>query len=514
MPHPFLPFGRSIIMHRKIFNSRVLALLGIVLFSRLATAQDSKLKTLLEAAPPGTNSIAYLNPPVLGKLMSEAKMAESLSVDVHEVWLASEMDVASMNHQWEAGYAKLGTPVRAESLAKQLQGYVDRIGERQVIWTPKQSYLVPDGPDQLGFLRPAKRAMLADWLAGSKRSTPPSYLLEKSIQPEEYLSLFIAIDLTNIFSPIALAERLADYESLKGIDIRSAAESLASIRGISLIVGRRSLSDCMLSVDFDRLVEDIPAPLRAAANRFLLELLNRNGTAAPEVANWTVDSKGSALVFRGPISEDSLHAVLGIFSLPQQAEDVAASQKPQASPAAADTPAPPRPGEPTDPSEPNLYASKEYFDNVLELVERVRKYDAKTSGYRARWNDRQARRIDELPTLGVDAGLIQYGSDTANLLRNNALTIRGGNIEASQTKANQSLAPTSTFSGNYGGFYGGYYGSYSGWYDPNNRSDYQRVTDVQAFANATLDYNTTLGKIDQLTGEIRRVMTQKYKTQF
>jgi hypothetical protein len=40
------------------------------------------------------------------------------------------------------------------------------------------------------------------------------------------------------------------------------------------------------------------------------------------------------------------------------------------------------------------------------------------------------------------------------------------------------------------------------------------VTDVQAFANATLDYNTTLGKIDQLTGEIRRVMTQKYKTQF
>jgi hypothetical protein len=506
-------------MHRSIFMTRVLALLATLLTSvaapGVAAAQDSKLKTLLEAAPPGTNSIAYLNPPVLGKLMSEAKMAESLSVDVHEVWLASEMDVASMNHQWEAGFAKLGTPVRAETLAKQLQGYVDRIGERQVIWTPKQSYLVPDGPDQLGFLRPAKRAMLADWLAGSKRSTPPSYLLEKSIQPEEYLSLFIAIDLTNIFSPIALAERLADYESLKGIDIRSAAESLASIRGISLIVGRRSLSDCMLSVDFGRLVEDIPKPLLAAASRFLLEMLNRNGTAAPEVANWTVDSKGGTLVFRGPISEDSLHAVLGIFSLPQQAEDVAASQKPQAiPPAAADTPAPPRPGEPTDPSEPNVYASKEYFDNVLELVERVRKYDAKTSGYRARWNDRQARRIDELPTLGVDPGLIQYGSDTANLLRNNALNIRGGNIEASQTKANQSLAPTSTFGGYYGGFYGGFYGSYSGWYDPNNRTDYQRVTDVQAFANATIDYNTTLGKIDQLTGEIRRVMTQKYKTQF
>lgn len=497
--------------------ARLLALSGILLTSvaapAVAMAQDSKLKKLLETAPPGTNSIAYLNPPVLRKLMSDAKMAETLSVDVHEVWLASEMDVASMNHQWEAGYAKLGTPVRAEALAKQLQGYVDRIGDRQVIWTPKQSYLVPDGPDQLGFLRPAKRAMLADWLAGTKRSTPPSYLLEKTFQPEEYLSLFIALDLTNIFSPIALAERLADYESLKQIDKRSAAESLASIRGISLIVGRRSLSDCMLSVDFDRLVADLPKPLFAAANQFLLEMLNRNGTAAPEVANWTVDSKGSTLVFRGPISEDSLHGVLGIFSLPQQAEDVAASQKPPANPAAG-TPAPPSPGEPTDPSVPNVYASKEYFDNVLELVERVRKYDAKTSGYRARWNDRQARRIDELPTLGVDPGLIQYGSDTSNLLRNNALTIRGGNIEASQTKANQSLGPTSTFGGYYGGFYGGFYGSYSGWYDPNNRTDYQRVTDVQAFANATLDYNTTMGKIDQLTGEIRRVMTQKYKTQF
>jgi hypothetical protein len=127
-------------MHRSIFTTRVLALLGTLLTSvaapGVAAAQDSKLKTLLEAAPPGTNSIAYLNPPVLGKLMSEAKMAESLSVDVHEVWLASEMDVASMNHQWEAGFAKLGTPVRAESLAKQLQGYVDRSGERQVSWTP------------------------------------------------------------------------------------------------------------------------------------------------------------------------------------------------------------------------------------------------------------------------------------------------------------------------------------------------------------------------------------------
>lgn len=451
-----------------------------------AEGQEAKLATLLQKAPSGVNAVGYVNPPALKKLMSEANFQSSLSDNVEEVWLASAIDPISLVHQWEAGFAQMDRALSAEALAQIVGGYVDRVADKDVVWTPKQSYLVPSADNRIGFLRPAKRSLLASWLSGARQPAPPSYLVQQARQPEEFLSFFFAIDLQDSFSPVPLAKRLADFDALDTIEKANAASILASIRGVTILVGRRSLKECILSAEF----ATSPEPLVGKANAILTEILNRNGTGAPEVADWKVTVKGNTLSFQGAISEDTLHGLLGIFSVQGQAENLAKT-----------APATGEAATPNAPAEPTVYESKKYFDDVAVLIERVRKYDTKSTGYRARWNDMQARRIDELPTLRVDPVLIQYSTDVATLLRNNALTIRGGNIQASQVKASQTLSS-------------GYYGYGDGYYDPNSGVDYQRVTDVQARGAASMDYNSTLAAIDKLTGDIRRAMTQKYQSQF
>ena len=115
---------------------------------------------------------------------------------------------------------------------------------------------------------------------------------------------------------------------------------------------------------------------------------------------------------------------------------------------------------------------------------------------------------DEIGTLNVDADMIQYGSDVANLLRGNALTVRKGNIEAGKIQASQG------FGGDTGD--GGYYGDYNsgGYYNSYSRAASKAITGAYARGNAYSNYKEVLNQIDRLTADIRRFMTEKYKIQF
>jgi hypothetical protein len=210
------------------------------------------------------------------------------------------------------------------------------------------------------------------------------------------------------------------------------------------------------------------------------------------VLSWKVEVKENTLSFRGTITEASLESLVGVFSLQQQAKR-AASQRGSILQ--------------DDKSEQQrvAYQSKHYFDEIGRVIERTRDFKAQTTGALAKWNDQRARQIDELPTLGVDPAMVEFGSEVASLLRGNALTVREGNIASGQVKAEQSLS-----SGYYrsDGYYGGAY------YDPNSTADYQRVTSARARGYAYADYRDVLSKIDELTSQTRRAMTEKFSLQF
>jgi hypothetical protein len=317
------------------------------------------------------------------------------------------------------------------------------------------------------------------WVEANANHSSPAYLTTQAKQSEQYLSFMLGVSLKNSFSSVLLANRLAAYDSLKNQDPQALGRLFASIQGVTIIVGRNSLSQCIFSVEFG----ESPASLATIASTVFNEVLNRNGVSAPEVATWKSRIDGNKMSFQGPISAESLDAVLGIFSIRGFAEEVS------------DRLAPMSQSTQTSSSAIQI-ASKEYFDKVKTFIERVRKYEAQTTGYRARWDEQQARRIDELGTLNVDPLLIDYGANVASILRGSSTTIRTGNVAAGQVSAAQSQF------GGYG-YGGGYYAAREAG-----------VTKAQQRMGAGGSYREAIAEIDQMTGDIRRAMTAKYKVQF
>ena len=470
-----------------------------------AMAEETKISILLQRSPAPPNSVLYIHAPSLHQLMADANLPAALGPSIEEIWAVSDMDIMRLIPRWEAGYAKMARSFTAEELAKALGGYVDTIAETSVAWTPNQSYLVPIGDAGLGFLRPANRSLLGEWLDKTRHNTPPAFLAAQAEQPEQYLSFLWAVNLKDSFSPVTLTNRLASFEGLGASPTsEEIADIVASVQGVSIIVGRRTLADCKMEIDFAK----SPQALLPIAKTLLDQILKRNGTEAPEVLKWQPKVEGNKLTFRGFISEDSLSGMISLFSISSHADVVSDATSASHNAATHDTAS-------ESPAEPAWTPSKKYFDGVVGVVARVRKYHATTTGSRAKWSEIQARRIDELGTLNVDPDLIAYGADVSSVLRTNALTMQQVNIKAGQTKAAQSLQQdyTGGYSGGRGA-YGGYYGSTSWSYDPNTTQDYQRVTSEQARGSAYEDYRTSMSTIEKITGDVRREMTQKYGVQF
>ena len=466
----------------------LLAVAATLLISSSGLAQDDKLPLLLKRSPAKANAIGYVNIGSLNKLMSDAGFAQRVSENVEEYWFLSDLDLTKMEPRWEAGYATLQKSISAKDLAEQVGGYVDQVGGEDVVWSPQQTYLHPGKENRLGILRPADRSLLSGWLTPSITVNYSSYLDAKASQPESFLSMMLAIEVKDVFSPVPLAKRLQGFTSLKANKPESVAQVLASATGVSIIVGRRSLNECILTITCTK----SPAGLTNIAPAVLAEMLDRSGMSAPEVLTWAAKVDGNELSLQGPITESTLSGLLSIFSLQSQASKSLGMSNDSGS-------------QNRTQQEQIGYRSKYYFDEINAIVEQTRKHKSTSTGALAMWNDKRARQIDELGTLNVDPGMVKFGSDVAETLRGNALNITQGNIQAGKTKVSEGLSRTYSV----GGYYGG--GAY---YAPNSSVDYQAATSAYARGNAYANFKEALNQIDQITAEVRRAMTDKYKIQF
>jgi len=460
--------------------SRLISLVGLIITLQLSPlAAQEKIELLLERSPAPANLIGYVNVGALDRVMPTASFPPQLRQNISDFWLIADLNLSTMRPNWEAGYATLEQPIKATVLADRIGGYVDRVAGEDVVYSPSQAYLVPGKQNRLGILRPADRALLAGWLKPHLTVNYSEFLKRHAKEPESYLSLMLAVELSHVFSPVALAERLGELEALKSKSPAAVASTLASIEGVSLIVGRRGLNECIVRFEFSK----SPAALEPIATSLVTEILERNGTAAPEIAGWATKVDGNALVLQGTVTEATLSGIMGIFSLQGTAKralrfDESADQSEQ---------------------QQQAYRTKYYFDEVNRIIETTREHESQTTGALAQWNDKRARQIDELGTLNVDPEMVQYGVNVAELLRGNALTVREGNIAAGKTKAVQGA----------GGYYGYGYG-----YNAYGRAASQRVTDARKRGNAYANYREALNQIDQLTADMRRTMTEKYQMQF
>ncbi|MEM6779754.1 MAG: hypothetical protein AAF670_19025 [Planctomycetota bacterium] len=468
------------IVRRLLLNASIAA---CVLHGGFLMAQEKKLQRLIDRSPSPPNALGYVNIQSLNQLLRDQGLDRSVAENVEEYWFIADLSLGELRPKWEAGYSILKQSIKPEELANVVSGYVDEIAGQEVVWSPKQTYFVPLEENRLGLLRPADRSLLSGWISSPGNTAYSEYLQSKVKPAEEYLSLMLAVELKDAFSPVPMTAKIKGFQSLQANPAESVAKILASIQGMSILVGRRGLNECIVTADFSR----SPASLEPIAAELFAELLSRNGTATPEVLTWSTTVSGNSLSMRGPITEATLSGVMGLFSLNDRAT--------QATGVSLLSDSGSRSAE-----QQTAYRTKYYFDQVDQIVEQTRKHQSQTTGALAKWNDSRARQIDELGTLNVDPDMIQYGVNVAELLRGNALTVRQGNIDAGKTKADQALNR-------------GYYG-YDDGYGYNSTTAYQAVTSAYARGNAYSNYKDTLSQIDQLTASVRRGMTDRYQMQF
>ncbi len=483
-------FSKGYIVTRAIrFSQMVFVLIGIGILGREAGAQEPSLTEVLTSSPSRANAILYADIRSLRTLTPGSMLQEDFPEAMGEVRIAADLNLKSIEPTWEIGYVTVDGWKNAESLAKSVKGYVDSISGKKIVWTPRQSYLVPMANNVIGIVRPSDRKLVARWLNKEVGTGTAAYLKKHATQGSKFISLLLAVDLQDTWSPIAMEQRIESFESLKGLDIKSIATTLSTVEGIRIIIGRKNLNECIISLDFG----SSPANLLPVATNFFVEVLRRNQSSMPEASKWVASLDGNAIAFRGSITVETLDHLLGIFSVQGQAANI---------PSAGLEPI-------QDPTSETalLETNKAYFAKTSNLIKRVREYSAKNTGERAQMNGQMARRIDEQPTLNVDPELVNYGVGVAQGLRGNMVAMQQTNIKVG------AAATVNNAGGPQGGVYAGYggYGGY-GYYSNDSNSTYKY--DAVAQAQGNYSFKELIAQIDTMEADMRRRMTDKYKVQF
>jgi len=447
-------------------------------------AQESTMSAVLASTPDRANAILYFDAKSVREFTKGTPLHDDLPESLGEIQIAGNLDLKTLETTWEIGYASFPSLPEANWIAKGVGGYVDTISGFKAIWSPRNSYLVPVGGNTLGVVRPSDRRLAGRWLSKETGANVSPYLKNLAEQGNKFVSVLLAVDLENAWSPIAIQQRIETLESLKKADIKSVANMLATIKGVRVLANRQNLDDCIISLDFGT----SPASLLPVASAFFEEVLSRNNSSIPEASKWKPSVESNSLRFRGAITPATLDDLLGFFSLQRQASNVSSSDL----------------KEPVNTTSESitLETTKSYYAKTSGLIKRVRDYSASNTGDRAQWNARMARRIDELPTLNVDPEMIDYGSKISQALRGNAVTLQQANI---------SNATNAVVSATSGGFGNSFYGVGNGYFNDGN-SPYQFK--AMARGEGYSSYREMISDIDQMEADFRKRMTAKYKVQF
>lgn len=436
----------------------------------------------------------------------EAKKAakdlrEEMTDDLRQIAVVAQIDPVHLESEWELALCDMTSLPKPQSLAKLEQGYVDRIDGKEVIWSSRQTYFIPMKDSTLGVVQPANRQLLSRWIRSwpTRSNDLPEFLRDALKIAEADVPVVLALDLGGAISPVVAKEKIAtlDASLLKGARADDLVELLGELRGIIFAVQVKNGLRGRLRIDFG----SSPAALREIGKPIVLEILRRVGASIPELQSWTASVSGNSFSLQGSLSARGLRELLSMLNSPT----VAASATPSAAPAA------PSPGETASPAPAASMgqASLRYYKSVQRIVEQCREYKAQTMGEKGMWNDRLSRKIDTLPILDVDPELLDYGANVASLLRGAGLVIRDANLQAGVDKIGQRYTTTSGVVAGYGGYAG-----YTGFVNLNVPTHYEAKINQQARQKGTSKHLENLKTIDDLTADIRRKMTERYRLEF
>lgn len=471
---------------------------------------------LLQNSPKGANSVALVDMAALRNYANRLKRGRQKPVNLKELdqlltdlppnidrsAVVAWLDFDSLEPIWEfttVGFEKGKAPT-VRSLYEHEQGYQDIVLGQPVVWSPRGRYLMPYGEDKVAVLRPADRPLFARWLRKSKtkRDEMSSFLETSVTRATDRSALMLAVDLGDAISGTQASERTASLKSVSNAGLQASVVGtlFSQLRGVSLDVQIHDRLQGKLVLEF----ETSPTILREAGKDIVLEILARRGLMLPELKTWGHSIERDKLVLTGPMEVSSLIDLLSFLTTTPSSIGDSRTQSASTSQSAS----PSLTTGNTSQANPQAIASKRYFDSVNHIITECRTQKGMSVPERGCYVDKLSRKIDQLPMLNVDPDLLDYGGKASQLLRDSGITIRGAYMQAAKEKL-----PSYTSYVNYGN---GYWGS--GSFAVNDNRHHNSMADVGAKTQGMTQHFTNLQTIDNMTLEIRRAMTTKYKIEF
>ncbi|MCA9144943.1 MAG: hypothetical protein H6821_15660 [Planctomycetaceae bacterium] len=524
------------------------AMLAICLGSDYSSAKAEEFADMIKRVPESANALVMINATAIfdsaiAKQQGWAANREkrfgagltSLPPKASKLLLASNIDVDSMHPTWEVAIAEMETRALMSTLAERFQGSAGTVSNVPSVRLPDDSFVLQFSDGTLGTISPGNRQQVTRWV-NEVNPSPSPYLQEGVRYADSSAQIIMLLDLKDAFAAHELdLEKLESVQKSK-VDKDQLNQLVASVQGVMLGITFRDKTYARLKIDFGQdaaLISDMAKPL-------ILDIVGSYGVMIDELPEWTAEVKGKQVFLSGLLTDHGLSRLATLTRLPTTALHVEASQP---SDQTATTVAPDQAAKPSV-----LESTQAYYQSVTHLLEnlRAKKSDWKTMGQLAQWFENYGRHVDQLPTLGVDKEMLEYGAYISSQLHSASMGLKGTTIQkrvdevaaTNQTRIyggalgniSQENWQQSSY-GYYGGSAGGNYGrrmetnaaygiarnlGAAGAMHSELRQQQQAQTAVrtQAKASAATGVQQIVQNIQTATTQVRQSMTDKYQVQF
>ncbi|MHB8897723.1 MAG: hypothetical protein ACYC6Y_03145 [Thermoguttaceae bacterium] len=495
-----------------------------------AADQPARFGPLLGRVPAGANTLIMLDVKAIRSSLfvtntpaSEKNIRAQVSryvfgsKELDRAVLAADLNLASIAPNWQAAIVETNVDTVLADVAQRQNGRVEQLGSMQAAWVPMNAYVVPFTSRLVGIRYPADRQFAASWanhpaLPDTNALSP--YLRQAAAYPETVgTEIIMALDLENAADPGLVRQNLENTQAVKGkdVDLDQLARVLASVRGVTLGIRVTTNVTGSLRIDFS---EDVTMTADYA-KALILEKLARFGASIDEFYDWDLRVAKNTLFLSGTLSVKGLRRILTLVEPPTP--ELAASGGSET--ATDGTPGSATPGGAEAKASPQK--TFEYFKELETLVDDVKTPNPKSvvgTGEVAVWMDRYARKIDQLPILGVDEQLVDFSATIAQAIRDMGVQYRGVGIEASKysNNAGREGGWNDDGYGYSGGYSGGYWGGYEGdsWEFPHKTLAASTVAKRVGRANVSGNRADLWRQIDDDMSKARRGLTKRYQIEF
>lgn len=305
-----------------------------------------------------------------------------------------------------------GVNINLQQLSQHENGELESLAGVSIFLSSRNSYFARLSPELIGVQQPANRQSLARWLRFGRENKQPvlsKYLADAATQ-DTTSQVIIAVDLQEMLDPKSTHNWLAQSVKLKESPQNVAAldKLFTTFRGVRITLQAKDKLQGRFILDFDA----APGPEGKLLKEPVLEHLADMGATLESVVDATIKVEGKSVVLENDLGTDGLRRVLSLIRTPSPAGFSGNAAN-------------------TGKVEPNVIGSEHYFHNVKHALEDLSRKNKQASDYNktAVWHENYAHQIEQLPTLGVDPALLEWGARVNARLLALAQSLRGVPVE-------------------------------------------------------------------------------------